>query len=197
MRIRLGLLVSALLSLFFAPISQALPAPINSVPAPFVNFYKSPTGVNLQKSPTTREVHEEKLSQFVINFNTIPDEYKPAIQAAVDVWSASFKSSVPITINALWERQVNTAVLAAASPGKFFNGFTGAPDQDLWYASAMANSLAGKDLDPTNPEMIIRINSTNGPNLYLGTDGNCPKNKYDLESIVLHEMAHEIGRAHV
>ena len=193
MRIRLGVLVSALISLFFAPISQALPAPINSVPAPFVNFYKSPKGVNLQKSPITREVHEEKLSQFVINFNTIPDEYKPAIQAAVDVWSASFKSSVPITINALWERQVNTAVLAAASPGKFFNGFTGAPDQDLWYASAMANSLAGKDLDPTNPEMIIRINSTNGPNLYLGTDGNCPRNKYDLESIVLHEMAHGLG----
>ena len=193
MRIRVGVILAALFGVILAPVSSALPAPVKSVTAPFINFYKGGLGSNLSKTSEPKPYFEEKSTVFNINFNTVPSDYKPGIQAAVDVWSQSFKSSVPININVLWERQNNTAILAAASPGKFFNGFLGAPDPDLWYASAMANALAGKDLDPNNPEITIRINSTNGPNLYLNTDGNCPRNKFDLESIILHELAHGLG----
>ena len=193
MRIKIGVLLAALFGALLTPAASALSIEVKSVSAPFINFYKGSASTNILKSAEPKFVNEEKLTEFNINFNTVPNEFKPGIQAAVDVWSQSFKSAVPININVLWERQNNTAILAAASPGKFFNGFAGAPDPDLWYASAMANSLAGKDLDPNNPEITIRINSTNGPNLYLNTDGNCPRNKFDLESIILHELAHGLG----
>jgi hypothetical protein len=84
-------------------------------------------------------------------------------------------------------------ILASASPVSFFHNFNGAPDSTLWYASAMANALAGKDLDPASPEISININSTMANAFYLGTDGNCPTNLYDLESIILHEVAHGLG----
>ena len=193
MRRSIPLLVGILLSAFIQTPSQALPETFRSTPAPFVNFYKAPTGVFAQKSVESQNFALDKQSQININFTTVPENYKPAIQAAVDVWSQSFKSSVPILIDVLWERQNSDKVLAAASPGRFFSGFTGAPDSTLWYASAMANSLAGKDLDPANAEVTIRLNSTNGTNLYFGTDGNCPTNMFDLESIVLHELGHGLG----
>jgi hypothetical protein len=193
MRLRLWLLISSLIGALLAAPAVALTSPVNSVPAPFVNFYKSPTGVYAQKAGTDAAANLDKQSQININFNSVPQEYRAAIQAAVDVWSQNFKSEVPITVETLYERQANAGVLAAASPGRFFNGFAGIPDPTLWYASAMANALAGKDLDPNSPEVTIRINSTNGPSLYLGTDGNCPRNQFDLESIIIHELAHGLG----
>jgi hypothetical protein len=193
MRLRASLIISVLLATLLPDISNATSQQFQSIPAPFVSFYKAPTGVFAQKPSAPQSYSLDKQSQFNINFTTLPEEYKPAIQAAVDVWSQSFKSSVPIQIDVLWERQNNDKVLAAASPGRFFSGFSGAPDSSLWYASAMANALAGKDLDPANAEITIRLNSTNGSGLYLGTDGNCPFSKFDLESILIHELGHGLG----
>ena len=193
MRLRPILIITGLISSIITAPAHAVTQSVISVPAKFVNYYKTYSGVFAQKAGTENSTNLDKQSQININFNLVPDEYKPAIQAAVDVWSQNFKSTVPINVETLWERQANPGVLAAASPGRFFNGFTGEPDSTLWYSSAMANALAGKDLDPNNPEVTIRINSTNGPSLYLGTDGNCPRNQFDLESIIIHELAHGLG----
>jgi len=193
MRMRIWLIIGALFAALISTPAHALPAQVHSIKAPFVPLYAKTGGVATVKSFTTRSAYIEKSSSFTINYSQVPEDYKPAIQAAVDVWAKNFKSNVPITVSVLWEVQANHSVLAAASPGRFFNGFNGAPDASLWYASAMANSLAGKDLDPVNAEVIIRLNSTNGPTLYLGTDGNCPRDKFDLESILLHELGHGLG----
>lgn len=193
MRLRIWLLIIALLGAVTSTPAQALPAQVLSIKAPFVPLYASTSKSIASSKSAPRNAYIERSSSFTINYNQVPEDYKPAIQAAVDVWTKNFKSSVPITVSVLWEVQANHSILAAASPGRFFSGFTGAPDSTLWYASAMANSLAGKDLDPANAEVIIRLNSTNGPTLYLGTDGNCPRDKFDLESILLHELGHGLG----
>ena len=117
----------------------------------------------------------------------------PAIQAAVDAWATDFKSTVPIHVDASFTRQGYGGILASATPAKFFHGFKGAPDPDLWYPAAMANALAGKDLDPANAEIVIHINSTMVNQFYVGTDGACPSDQYDLESILLHEVGHGLG----
>ena len=194
MRARYFPLIAALAATLLtgqSPAAQALS--LHEIPAGWAYTYAGAKSSGASILAQTKSAHAEKTSSFIINFNTVPTQYQPAVQAAVDVWSANFASTVPIHVDATFGRQSSLAVLASSSPVKFFQGFTGAPDKDLWYSSAMANAAAGKDLDPANPEITIRINSTIGSNLYLGTDGNCPNGLYDLESIIIHELAHGLG----
>lgn len=197
MRARYLLLVSALFgSVFIAP-ANALSAPVKSIDAPWVNFYADKSGQGqLTKNaiPRTFSIDTALVkSSFKVDFTNTPEMYRAAINSAVDVWSENFTSQVPVKVKVQWERQSNAGILAAASPGKFHSNFKNIPDKNLWYASALADAIAGEDIEPTLPEVTIRINSTNGPMLYLGTDGNCPSNKYDLESTILHEMGHGLG----
>ncbi len=194
MRARYFPLVAALVATLLtgqAPTAQALT--VHEIPAGWAYTYAGAKTPGASITAETKSAHADKTSSFIVNFNTVPLQYQPAVQAAVDIWSANFSSTVPIHVDATFGRQSSLAVLASSSPVNFFQGFTGAPDSDLYYSSAMANALAGKDLDPANPEITIRINSTIGSNLYLGTDGNCPSGLYDLESIIIHELAHGLG----
>lgn len=149
------------------------------------------------KSTTTTQTrppkvaHVEQKSKFQVNYKNFPDWAKKDFQAAVDIWGANFASAVPITIDASWGRSASFGVLGSARPGNYFSGFDGAPDQSLWYPSALANALAGKDLDPENPEMVIQVNSMATWN--TRNDGAPRANEYDLESVFLHEMAHGLG----
>lgn len=149
------------------------------------------------KSTTTTQTrppkvaHVEQKSKFQVNYKNFPDWAKKDFQAAVDIWGANFASAVPITIDASWGRSASFGVLGSARPGNYFSGFDGAPDQSLWYPSALANALAGKDLDPENPEMVIQVNSMATWN--TRNDGAPHANEYDLESVFLHEMAHGLG----
>ena len=197
MRSRSLLLIAALFGSVLVAPAYALPSTVKSVDAPWVYFYAdSSTAKQIAKEPIPRTYSVDKAllkSSFKVDFTNTPGIYQPAINAAVDVWSQNFTSQVPVKIKVLWERQSNSGILASAAPGKFHTNFKNIPDGDLWYASALADSLAGEDIEPTIPEITIRINSTNGPMLYLGTDGKCPSNKYDLVSMILHEMGHGLG----
>ncbi len=194
MRVRSFPLIAALLAtLLAAPAPAANALSVKEIPAGWAYTYAGTKTQSASLTAASISAHVDKTSSFIINFNTVPVQYQAAVQAAVDVWSANFASTVPIHVDATFGRQSSLAVLASSSPVNYFQGFTNAPDSELYYSSAMANALAGKDLDPANPEITIRINSTIGSNLYLGTDGNCPAGLYDLESIIIHELAHGLG----
>lgn len=197
MRVRYLLLIAGLFSGVIGSPAYALASEVKSVDAPWVYLYADQFGTpQVAKGAIPRTFSQEKAlttSSFKVDFTNTPDIYRPAISAAVDVWAQNFTSLVPVKIQVLWERQASAGTLAAASPGKFHSNFKNIPDKDLWYASALADAIAGEDIEPTIPEVIIRINSTNGSMLYLGTDGKCPSTKYDLESMILHEVAHGLG----
>jgi len=197
MRARYLLLITALFSSVLVTPAQAISSQVKSIDAPWVYFYADKSGAaSVTNSSVPRTFSVDKAltkSSFKIDFKNTPDIYRPAINAAIDVWSQNFASQVTVKVQVVWERQASSGTLAAASPGKFHSNFKNIPDKDLWYASALADAIAGEDIEPTLPEVTIRINSTNGPMLYLGTDGNCPSSKYDLESMILHEMAHGLG----
>ena len=147
------------------------------------------TGTTHTRPP--KVAHLEQKSKFVVSYKNFPEWAKRDFQAAVDIWSANFSSAVPVTIEASWGRSASYGVLGSARPGNYYSGFDGAPDQSLWYPSALANALGGKDLDPENPEMVIQVNSVASWN--TRNDGSPRANEYDLQSVFLHEMGHGLG----
>ncbi|MTA34333.1 MAG: fibronectin, partial [Actinobacteria bacterium] len=178
-------------SFLVAPISNSSALEIKVAPANWGYIYASGNSVSVQATPRLPSANLEKKSNFLINFNTVPSVARPAVQAAVDIWSENFASTVPINVNVKWGSSSSYGVLASASAKNNFSNFNGAPDKTLYYASALANALAGRDLDPTSPEIEISITS-NAP-WYYGTDGNCPARSFDLVSVILHEMGHGLG----
>ena len=119
------------------------------------NIYAGPN-TNVKQTPRGKVANIEAKSKFIINYKNFPEWAKRDFQAAVDVWSANFSSAVPITIDATWQRIASFGVLGSARPGSYFSGFNGAPDSSLWYPSALANALAGKDLDPKHLRLSFR-----------------------------------------
>ena len=189
-----ALILSSLAAITGSSPAQALS--FDSIPAGWAYTFAAPTvshSSSITKAPVLNEKHAAAKSTFIVNYIGVPEIEMPAIQAALDAWSSDYTSAVPIHVEASFTRQGFGGILASATPAKFFRGFKGAPDPDLWYPSAMANALAGKDLDPANAEIIIHINSTMANQFYIGTDGGCPTNQYDLESILLHEVGHGLG----
>ena len=130
-------------------------------------------------------------SKFDVTYNNFPAWAQKDIQAAVDIWAANFQSSVPIKVDATWGRSAVYGILGSARPGNYFNNFVNAPDPTLWYPSALANALAGRDLDKNNPEIIIQVNSAAAWD--TRNDGSPSRSEYDLTSVFIHEIGHGLG----
>jgi hypothetical protein len=149
------------------------------------------TAASLTSQSPAKSSNLEKKSTIEVNYTNFPEWAKRELQLAVDVWSANFDSKVTITIDATWSNSQSVAVLGSARPGGYFAGFSGAPDSSLWYPSALANALAGKDLDIRNSEMVINVNARAAWN--RRGDSAPTTREYDLQSVFLHEMAHGLG----
>ena len=185
----IGLVAAILVAPISLPAANALE--IKVAPAGWGYIYASGKTASVQSTPRSPSANIEKKSNFIVNFNTVPIVARSAVQAAIDVWSENFSSTVPVNVNVSWGRASSYGILAAASAKNNFANFPNAPDKTLYYAAALANALAGKDIDPTNPELEITI--TSDAPWYYGTDGKCPPKSYDLESVILHEMGHGLG----
>ena len=67
-----------------------------------------------------------------------------------------------------------------------------------WYPVALANALAGSDIDPGGDDIDATFNSSIGttcpfPSVwYYGLDGNAGSN-IDFVSVLLHELGHGLG----
>ena len=189
---RLGTIafVAALVaSILTAPSAPALA--FKQIPATNWGYVYAGSDPVTNSSPRPAAKNLEAKSKFVVKYNNFPDWAKKEIQAAINVWSANFNSSVAITVDASWGRSSSWGVLGSARPGSFFSAFSGAPDPSLWYSSATANALAGKDLDKADPEIIIQVNSEATWN--MRGDGAPSASEYDLESVFIHELGHGLG----
>ena len=181
-----GALIVALLT---APAAPALT--FKQIPATTWGHIYAGTQPSSTQSAPSKSKNLEVKSKFSVKYNNFPEWAKKEVQASIDVWSANFKSSVVVSVDASWGRSSSWGVLGSARPGSFFSAFSGAPDPSLWYSSALANALAGKDLDKANPEIIIQVNSAAPWN--TRGDGVPTSNEYDLQSVFLHEIGHGLG----
>jgi hypothetical protein len=116
---------------------------------------------------------------------------KDAFQYAVDIWETELVSPVTIHIEAHWGT-LSTGVLGQAIWGTAIANFAGAQQVNTFYPVALAEKMAGRDLNPsTDPDIVATFSSS--VNWYFGTDGNTPAGKMDMVTIVLHEIAHGLG----
>ena len=119
-----------------------------------------------------------------------PNDAKPAVELAVDIWSQSIETVIPVNIQAIWD-SLPPNILAQAAPYEVLHDFEGAPEANRQYAIALANQLAGEDLNPAAPDMVVKF-AKDTP-WYFGVDGQVPDSVYDMVTVALHEMGHGLG----
>jgi len=75
-------------------------------------------------------------------------------------WGATLPGGPTITVRATWEDlgcEANAGTLGSAGSMGLVRNFPNAPATNTWFGSALANTLAGVDLDPANPEIRARF----------------------------------------
>lgn len=139
---------------------------------------------------------------------TVGEQRLIAFEFAASLWGAILQSDVQIVVNAAFiplECDASSAVLGNAAPTFFEADFPNAPVADTWYFSALANALAGVDLNPGEADITTNFNSDidnnenclGTRNWYYGLDNNPPNNDADFLNVVMHELAHGLGSASV
>jgi hypothetical protein len=126
-------------------------------------------------------------------------------QYAASIWGSVLPSAVTIQVNANFDPLTCTAtsaVLGSAGATTVWASFPGAIFPSTWYGQALANRLAGVDLDAgATPDINARFNSTldtavptclGSTTWYYGIDG-LEGTKVELLPVVLHELAHGLG----
>jgi hypothetical protein len=133
----------------------------------------------------------KKTSSIVVQYVNVPDSAKLAFRYAADIWEYLISSSVPVYLKINWE-VLDKTTLGSCGATNYYKNFEGAPLHDTYYPVAVVEKITGMEISGSgNPDMIARFNSTMP--WYTGTDGKTPTTKYDLVSIVLHEIAHGLG----
>lgn len=130
-------------------------------------------------------------STFIVDYIGYPDSARAAFQRAVDIWSTLIISPVPIRIRATW-RALGAGVLGSASPADYIGAPDGSQRATTYYPLALAEKIARRNINsPDSADIVASFSSTN--NWYLGLDGKPTAGKYDLVTIVLHELGHGLG----
>jgi len=138
---------------------------------------------------------------------TLGAQRRIVYQFAMDMWGAVLKSDVPINVAASFQPLTcspTSGVLGSAGANWIDRDFPGAPIAGIWYNSALADSLAGTDLDPDpndpadivsrfNGDLGVNPNCLTGLDWYYGLDGNTPANSINFLNVVMHEIGHGLG----
>ncbi len=119
-----------------------------------------------------------------------PANAQTAFNRAVVIWEALIYSPVPIKIQANWSTLAE-GVLGSAIYWSAYANFPGAQKLNVYYPVALAEKMAGEELnDPADFEIFANFNAN--INWYNGT-GTPGVSQYDFETVVLHEIGHGLG----
>lgn len=136
---------------------------------------------------------------------TVGEQRLIAFQRAATIWGAKLASPATVQIFAQFNPlscTATSAVLGSAGAISVSRDFLRAPFDGTWYHQALANKIAGEDLEPGLPDLRARFNSNigttgclQGSGWYYGLDANEPAGRIDLVAVLLHEFAHGLGFA--
>lgn len=161
-------------------------------PARLVPLIAGPAGPPTLVEPEARPraARAARAVTIQVTYHGFPTAAKTSFQRAVDIWASILSSSVPITVDATFEDLGDRNRLGQAGPSFVWRDFKGAPQSNTWFPDTLANKLHGKQIDPS-PDIVAQFNST-FPNWHFDSSP-APGNKYDFETVVLHELGHGLG----
>lgn len=125
-------------------------------------------------------------------------------QRAADIWASILDSDAPVFIISAFNPLPCTATagtLAAAGATHVFRNSAGVEIPNVWYHAALADKLAGVDLNPNAFDLQVVFNiAVDNPvclgarNFYYGFDNNNGGHS-DMLTTALHEVGHGLGFA--
>ena len=120
-----------------------------------------------------------------------PGAAQAVILAAAQDWDEALLTTAagPVEIAVIWKNLGSPSLLGSAGPNGLYAG--GALPAGAYYPAGLANTLLGYDLDTSQAELTINLNSQ--ANWYIGTSGTPGAGQIDLSSVVLHELGHGLG----
>lgn len=130
-------------------------------------------------------------AQATFTFNNVgtTSQIDSACTFAGNIWGQYLISAVPIKIDLFFGNLFGTTLAITIPNGR--RDFPTAPLDSVWYPSCLANAMEGTEINPGEADMNIFFD--NSQPWYYGTDGNCPSNKYDFVTTLLHEIGHGLG----
>jgi hypothetical protein len=154
---------------------------------PYCNL-KLGTGSYPHFNPPPANFSQIKTTVFDITFVNTTPEVETAVWYAADIWSSILVSAVPVNMIVKYYPVQN--FYGQCVPNLVKN-FPGAPVEDVWYFTSLADVITGTDQNPGEFDCDIILSSS--ADWYYSTDGKTPSNKVDLVSVILHEMGHALG----
>lgn len=128
-----------------------------------------------------------------VSYIGFPDGARTAMEFAITVLAAQLSSDVTINVYAQWLQMTEPGILASSGVTSYYKGSAfNAFNPFAYYPVTLAEKIAEEDLN-TSGEPDIQIQFNSKINWYTGTDGTTPTDKYDLVTVVLHEMCHGLG----
>ena len=113
---------------------------------------------------------------FGLSCLTWPAAAITAFEYAADIWETLITSTVPIEINACWTNFGDPNILGISGIDGYYRDFSGAPEADTWYPTALANALHGSRMSGSTVDMHVAYGSSFP--WYYGTDGRSRRMKW-------------------
>ncbi len=132
-------------------------------------------------------------SAFVATYTGVDPAAQAAVERATAVLAGALDSFVPIAVR-VDAVPLPEGVVASAAPGTYaVRDRNGAYDPtDTLYPVALANALAGQDVDPGGADVVLTVSSTT--DAWTG-GGPSPDGRTDLTTAVLRELLPALGLA--
>jgi hypothetical protein len=161
------------------------------LPGPRVIVRADPRAIqSFVRAPLQARLRAPQADLVTINVNYVgfTPQAQAAFQHAVNIWASQLTSPVTIEVDAEFA-PLASGVLGSAGPWLIRDAPGLVPG--TWYATAIANRIAGSDLRPGSGDIDAQFSSSF--TWYYGTDGNAPAGTYDFVSVVMHELGHGLG----
>lgn len=133
-------------------------------------------------------------SNIEVTYIDFPEQVKIPFEQAVEIWEKYLISTQTIRIKATWSKTMANTVLAETGATRIYRSSASIPNlpyANVWYPTPLAEALSGKELNSGDFDMTVTLNAN--INWYYGTDAKAQAGRYDMITVLLHEIAHGLG----